>query len=146
MSFSERQPLAVASTVRSARLPALVVGSGERASKRFLEFFTAQIRNPHTRRAYGRALADFLAFCSSTGVPSLQVVEPVHVAAYVELVSRERSAPTAKQHLAAIRHLFDWLVVGQILPVNPAASVRGPKHVVARGKPFCPLYARAVPA
>ena len=134
MSFSERQPLAVASTVRSARLPALVVGSGERASKRFLEFFTAQIRNPHTRWAYGRAVADFLAFCTDTGVPSLQAVEPFHVAAYVELVSRERSAPTAKQHLAAIRHLFDWFVVGQILPVNPAASVRGPTHVVSRGK------------
>src|SRR5919205_1709730 len=116
------------------RMPALVTAAGERASKRFLEFFTAQIRNPHTRRACGRAVADFLAFCSGTGVPSLQAVEPVHVAAYVELVSRERSAPTAKQHLAAIRHLFDWLVVGQILPVNPAASVRGPKHVVSRGK------------
>ena len=115
-------------------VPSLIEASGERAAYRFLEFFTAQIRNPHTRRAYGRAMADFLAFCTGTGVPSLQAVEPVHVAAYVELVSRERSAPTAKQHLAAIRHLFDWLVVGQTLPVNPAASVRGPKHIVSRGK------------
>ena len=38
-----------------------------------------------------------------------------------------------KQHLAAIRMLGDWLVVNQVLPVNPAAAVRGPKHVVTKG-------------
>src|ERR671928_552459 len=115
-------------------IPSLVQAFGECAAYRFLEFFTAQIRNAHTRRAYGRAVSDFLAFCGGNGVPALQEIAPLHIAAYVELVSRERSAPTAKQHLAAIRHLFDWLVVGQILPINPAASVRRPKHVVARGK------------
>jgi integrase len=51
----------------------------------------------------------------------------------VEL-TRARSAPTAKQRLSAIRHLFDWLVVGQVMPANPASSVRGPSHVVKRGK------------
>jgi integrase/recombinase XerD len=45
-----------------------------------------------------------------------------------------RSAPTVKQNLAAIRRLMDWLVVGQVIEVNPAASVRGPKHVVKKGK------------
>jgi integrase len=45
-----------------------------------------------------------------------------------------KSAPTAKQHLAAIRHLLDWLVMGQVVPTNPAASVRGPSHSVRRGK------------
>jgi site-specific recombinase XerC len=44
------------------------------------------------------------------------------------------SKPTAKQHLAAVRMLFDWLVVGQVLATNPAHAVRGPKHVVKRGK------------
>jgi site-specific recombinase XerC len=43
-------------------------------------------------------------------------------------------APTAKLRLAAIRHLFDWLVKGQVVPVNPAASVRGPTHVVRKGQ------------
>jgi hypothetical protein len=47
---------------------------------------------------------------------------------------REASAPTVKQRLAAIRHLFDWLVVGQIVPVSPAGSVRGRKHIVRNGK------------
>ena len=39
-----------------------------------------------------------------------------------------------KQHLAAIRRLFDWLVVGQIVAVNPASPVQGPTHSVKKGK------------
>ena len=58
-----------------------------------------------------------------------------HVSAYVEFLGRSYRAPTVKQHLAAIRMLFDWLIVGQIFAgPNPAAAVRGPKHVVKKGK------------
>ena len=53
---------------------------------------------------------------------------------WIELQGREVSTPSVKQQLAAIRHLFDWLVTGQVVPVNPAASVRGPRHVVRSGK------------
>ena len=55
------------------------------------------------------------------------------VAVYIEELTLTHSKPTVKQHLAAIRMLFDWLVIGQVVPVNPAASVRGPKHVVKKG-------------
>ena len=61
----------------------------------------------------------------------LTAVSPLHVAAYIR--THPGSAPTVKQHLAAIRMLGDWLVVSQVLPVNPAAAVRGPKHVVTTG-------------
>ena len=122
------------STLSAPMLPSLVAATGERAGVRFLEFFTAQIRNPHTRRAYARAAAEFLAWCESRGVASLPQVQPLHVAAWIELAGREASAPTVKQKLAAIRHLFDWLVTGQVVPLNPAASVRGPRHVVRTGK------------
>jgi site-specific recombinase XerD len=44
------------------------------------------------------------------------------------------AAPSVKHQLAAIRMLFDWLVVGQVVPINPASAVRGPKHVVKKGK------------
>jgi integrase/recombinase XerC len=115
-------------------LPALVAASGGNAGIRFLEFFAAQIRNPHTRRAYGRAAGEFLAWCESVGVTSLAAVRPLHVAGWIEMQGREISAPSVKQQLAAIRHLFDWLVTGQVVPVNPAASVRGPRHVVRSGK------------
>ena len=66
------------------------------------------------------------------GVPSIDAVQPLHVATWIEGGTRQLAAPTVKQRLAAIRHLFDWLVVGQVVPVNPAGSVRGPRHVVSR--------------
>ena len=115
-------------------IPALVSVSGDKACLRFLEFFAANIRNRHTRRAYAQATREFLAFCESVGVASIADVRPLHVAAYIEQLGQERSAPTVKQRLAAIRHLFDWLVTGQIIPTNPASSVRGPAHSVKRGK------------
>ena len=115
-------------------LPALVASADDRAQLRFLEFFAANIRNPNTRRAYARATAEFLSWCEARHVASIADVRPLHVAGYIEELTRERSAPTAKQRLAAIRHLFDWLVMGQIVPLNPAASVRGPSHSVKRGK------------
>jgi integrase/recombinase XerD len=82
---------------------------------------------------YAHAVEDFLAWIDRLAIP-LPRIEPVHVAAYVELITRAKSAPTVKQHLAAIRMLFDWLVTGQVVPFNPASSVRGPKHSVKRGK------------
>jgi len=114
--------------IDASLLPALVKASGKRAGIRFLEFFAAQIRNPHTRRAYGRAVGESLAWCESVGVTSLPDVQPLHVASWIELEGRQVSAPSVKQRLAALRHLFDWLVTGQVVPVNPAASVRGPRH------------------
>jgi site-specific recombinase XerC len=116
------------------RAPAIVVAAGERAQTRFWEFFVSNIRNPHTRRAYGRSIAEFLAWCEQHGLASIIDVEPLHVGTYIEAFTRSHSAPTDKQKLAAIRMLFDWLVTGQIVPTNPAASVRGPKHFVKVGK------------
>ena len=66
------------------RLPALVAAAGERASIRFLEFFASIIRNPHTRRAYARAVSDFLAWCQEHGVASTAAVQPLQVAAWSE--------------------------------------------------------------
>lgn len=115
-------------------LPALIRSADDRAQLRFLEFFAVTIRNAHTRRAYGRAASEFLAWCESRGVGSISGVQPLHVAAWIEQLGREVSVPTVKQRLAGVRHLFDWLVTGQVLPTNPAASVRGPTHSVRRGK------------
>jgi len=121
-------------SVSGVATPALVTAAGERASVRFLEFFAAAIRNPHTRRAYARAAGEFLAWCAEAGVGSITDVQPLHVASWIELQTQTLSAPTVKQHLAAIRHLFDWLVTGQIVPHNPAASVRGPSHTARKRK------------
>src|SRR5438477_8723308 len=118
----------------AAVLPVLVAVAGERASMRFLEFFAANIRNPHTRRAYYRAATECLAWSGDAGVPSIAGIQPIHVAAWIEAATRELAAPSVKQRLAALRHLFDWFVNGQVMPVNPAHSVRGPRHVVRTGK------------
>ena len=111
-------------------LPGLIVDAGPAAVGKFLEFFAARIANRRTRAAYGRAVGQFLAWCEARG-RALAAVSPLHVAAYIR--THPGSAPTVKQHLAAIRMLGDWLVVSQVLPVNPAAAVRGPKHVVTKG-------------
>ena len=114
------------------RLPAVVARAGDRAAWRFLEFFTANIRNKNTRKAYFIAVALFSAWCEKRKL-TLEHVQPIHVAAYIEHLMLTRSKPTVKQHLAAIRMLFDWLVTGHILAVNPASSVRGPRYSVSRG-------------
>ena len=111
-------------------LPRLILDAGPDAIARFLEFFAARIANARTRAAYGRAVGQFLAWCEARGL-RLRDVAPLHVAAYIR--THPGSAPTVKQHLAAIRMLCDWLVVSQVLPVNPAVAVRGPKHVVTKG-------------
>jgi integrase/recombinase XerD len=114
-------------------VPALIAGAGDRAALRFIEFFTVTIRNKNTRTAYARATADFLQWCEGQGIGALGHVQPVHVAAYIERLQGKRSAPTVKQHLACIRMLFDRLVTGQVMPTNPAHSVRGPRHSVTKG-------------
>ena len=124
------EPVVVADGKADVVLPALIVDAGPDAVTRFLEFFAARIANARTRAAYGRAVGQFLAWCEARGL-GLESVSPLHVAAYIR--THPGSVPTVKQHLAAIRMLCDWLVVSQVLPVNPAAAVRGPKHVVTKG-------------
>jgi integrase/recombinase XerD len=111
-------------------IPRLILDAGPVAAERFLEFFAAQIANNRTRAAYAQAAGQFLAWCEERGL-SLRALAPLHVAAYIR--THRGSVPTVKQHLAAIRVLCNWLVVSQVLPANPAAAVRGPKHVVTKG-------------
>ena len=115
-----------------ATTPALFSPTG-RAERRFWEFFTAHIRNPNTRLAYLAAVRRFAEWCEHRRI-ALDQVEPMVVAAYIEQLCGAHAPASVKQHLAALRMLFDWLVVGQVLPFNPASSVRGPKHVVKTGK------------
>src|ERR1700682_5123650 len=114
-------------------IPALIPGAGESSAWRYIDFFTSNIRNPNTRRAYARACQSFFAWCDERGL-TLITIRPHDVATYIETRHQTHSAPDVKQQLAAVRILFDWLITGQIVPVNPAAAVRGPKHVVKTGK------------
>ena len=125
---------AVAAASASVVVPGLIADAGEHATRRFLEFFAATIRNKNTRTAYLHAVGRFFAWCERHHVGELADIEPLHVAAYIEAIGKDFEKPTVKQHLAAIRMLFDWLVTGHVVAVNPATSVHGPKHVVKRGK------------
>src|SRR5207245_1579302 len=91
------------------------------------------IRNRNTREAYARAVLRFRRWCERRHF-SLTKITPFIVAAYIEQLGLTLSRPSVKQHLAALRILFDYLVTGQIVPMNPMASVRGPKYVVKKGK------------
>jgi len=115
-------------------VPRVIADAGDAAARRFLEFFAATIRNKNTRMAYYRAVCQFFAWCDRHQIGGIADIEPLHVAAYIENLQTTMSKPTVKQHLAAIRMLFDWLVTGQVVATNPAHAVHGPKHVVKRGK------------
>ena len=114
--------------------PRLIERAGRTGRRRFLEFFVVPIRNRNTREAYARATRRFLDWCEDRGARTLDEISPAMCAAYIEFLCGTMAAPSVKQHLAAINVLFDWLVVGQVLGQNPAASVKGPTHVVKRGK------------
>ncbi len=120
--------------VIASHTPGLIAASGARASYRFLEFFTAQIRNLHTRCAYARAATEFFGWLEARGVTQLAAIESVHVATYMSSCAERDPRRPPSFRLAASRHLFDWMVIGQIMPTNPAAAVRGPRHIVRRGK------------
>ena len=105
------------------------------AARRFVElFFAANVRNPNTRRTYGWAVVEFAAWCNQNGLREARDIEPVHVVAYVEGLQGRLAPSSIKLQLAALRMLFDWLVVGQVLAVNPARSLRGPKRSFRKRK------------
>jgi len=117
----------------SASLPSLFTARPD-ARTRLRDFFSSHIRNPNTRRAYREAVRQFSAFCAENDIRDLAQVQPIHVAAFVETQLKLHSKPTVKLRLAALRMLFDWMVVGQVIPTNPAHAVRGPRHSQRRGK------------
>src|SRR5207245_3673359 len=81
-----------------------------------------------------RAVKRFFDWCDDHRL-GLNDIEPIAIAAYIEELGSKIAKPSVKQHLAAIRQLFDYLVTGGILLTTAAGSVRGPKYVVTRGKP-----------
>jgi site-specific recombinase XerD len=126
--------LAIIEPATGMPVPAMIAAAGERASLRFIDFFTAHIRNANTSAAYGVAVRAFFEWLQMNGVAELGAIRTHHVSTYVELLTQSYSARTVKQRLAAIRRLFDWLIVGQVVGQNAAAPVRGPTHVVKKGK------------
>ena len=120
--------------------PAVVAAAGPKAAKRFLTFFTDNIPNENTREAYYRNAMTFYLWCEGLGL-TFEEIQSYHVAAYRETLAnhgnprtgRPVSKKSQKQHLSAIRMLYDWLIIGHVVASNPAQAVRGPKVVVKKG-------------
>jgi Phage integrase, N-terminal SAM-like domain len=125
---------ALVSSPPPASVPLPLFAPTLKADKRVFEFFTTQINNDHTRKAYMNATRRFAHWCETHGIAELAAVEPSHIAAFIKGLQGKLTPPMVKQHLAALRMLFNWLVIGHIIDVNPAHAVRGPKYVVRKGE------------
>ena len=107
------------------RAQALIEDAGSGAILAAEEFFLAGIRNPHTRRAYGRHAIGFLDWCAARGT-ALHQVTPGDAAAWIETMSA--SASTQRVALAALRRFFALLVTRHAVLLNSFDSVRGPRQ------------------
>lgn len=116
-------------------LPALISKTGAKGARAFLDFFAASIENDNTRKAYLKAVCDFLEQCETTGIKELAHLQPFMVGAYMKKLELDgASKPSRKLKLAGIRRFFDHLVMRQVIETNPALSVRGPKLKITKGK------------
>ena len=131
------EPRELATLARGSRPPAIVEDAGKPAMFAYAEFFEAELENDNTHRAYRHAVNRFLTWCEDQGL-ELQRVSPGAVAGYLRSLRTTKgtpaSKPTQKLHLAAIRQFFDRLVIRHAVILNPAASVKGPRHQVSEGK------------
>ena len=124
-------------------VPARLFAPTPKAAKRALEFFTAQINNDHTRKAYLNATRRFAEWCDANDLHELARGQPFHVAAFVKELQRQLAPPTVKQHLAALRMLFDWLIVGQLSPAPiPPPPCAGRSTSSRRARPPCSTATR----
>lgn len=142
---SRTRDIVVRDAAGTASLPKVVQASGPNARYAYEEFF-AGLDSSHTARAYRHAVHRFLDHCSEMQTALAQVT-PGMIAGYIKglrseahgqkdesVRARPSSKPTRKLHLAALRHFFDKLVQRHAVPLNPALSVRGPRHSVQEGK------------
>jgi hypothetical protein len=125
-------------------VPGIVTDAGEHAALRFLEFFAATVRNRNTRAAYMVAVSRFFTCCEQHRIGRLADIEPLHVAglrrdARPEL--REAGSEAASRGDPHAVRLADHRRRARY---QSGAPVRGPKHVVKRGK--TPVLSAARPA
>lgn len=128
------EPQAIIDRGPALAVPSIIMRAGNSAMTRYLEFFAVTIRNKNTRAAYVTACRKFFESCETYGLYDLLDIEPLHVATYIEHMSQQYAEPTVKQNLAAIRKMFDWMVTGQFISINPAHSVKGPSLSTKKGK------------
>jgi integrase/recombinase XerD len=121
-------------TTLAGELPEIIHRAGANAVFAAQEFFAGMIRNPHTRRAYLKAVKDFLEWVQKHGGGELGQIAPWHVGQYFEELAPGTSIATRNARLSALRHFFDNLVNRHAIALNPARTVRGEKLNVMEGR------------
>ena len=114
-------------------LPTLIDAAGDQARMRFLEFFTANIRNPNTRRSYAKAAEEFLAWCSFAGVPSIAAVQPVHVGTWCSVPS----STAVQSHAIRGKGHWNFNEIGRSIIMSPHRR-RLELHGLAKSKNVTP--------
>ena len=95
---------AVTATLQSSLIvPSMIAEAGDRAAKRFLDFFAASIENDNTRMAYYRAACSFFAWLEEHGIGELADIEPFHGAAYLKALKVSAAGDRAVRERAAAR-------------------------------------------
>ena len=89
------------------------------------EFFSACVVNPHTRRAYSRAVRRFLDWCELQNI-DLARVTPGAAGRFIEELPG--AAAAKNQARAALKQFGDRLVQRHVIALNPFATVRSQKH------------------
>ena len=115
-------------------LPEMIHRAGANAVFAAKEFFSGKVRNPHTRRAYVRAVRHFLEWAEKHVGRELTQIAPWHVGEYFEKLRSTTSVATRNARLSALRHFFDNLVNRHAIVLNPARSVRGEPLTVMEGR------------
>jgi integrase/recombinase XerD len=118
---------------RGAELAAWLVGLDERSADRILQFFTAEIRNANTRRAYVHALACFVKWCAERQL-ALRDLTPYYVASYIEQLTATHAAPTVSSiwlRFGCLETTWSW---GKSCRTTPRPQFVGPKYVMKKGK------------
>lgn len=113
-------------------MPALVERAGGAACFAWDEFFYVEHHNPHTQKAYMRAVKGCLTCPGPRGRGELPAITPGMINEY--LVGLGGSAAKRNLHLAALRSFFDRLVNRHVCILNPAASLKGVKDTVVEDK------------
>jgi integrase/recombinase XerD len=124
-------PVIVPAIVMASSLPELVERAGGAARFAWDEFFYAEHHNPHTQKAYERAVRLFLGWAEGQGV-ELAAIAPGMVGQY--LVGLGGSPAKRNLHLSALRGFFDRMVNRHVCILNPASSVKGVKDQAVEGK------------
>jgi site-specific recombinase XerD len=121
-------------SILATELPEIIHRAGNNAVFAAQEFFAGMIRNPHTRRAYMKAVTDFLQWVEKHAGGELSTIAPWHVGQYFEQIARDTSIATRNARLSALRHFFDNLVNRHAVVLNPARTVRGEKLNIMEGR------------